>query len=271
MLVSRTVTTSAATRSSVAVVGTVALVALVALAGCDPLAEQRLTFDRTEDVKITEIELAPGSGEVVVRAGAVTNVRIERVVRYRGAEPNDTGYRIEGTKLFLDTDCGRHCDVSYDVLAPAGVRLRGENGSGDVRLTALSEVDIRVGSGDVTVTDVTGPVRAETGSGGIELTRLPGTVSARAGSGTIQGRQLGAGKVQAQTGSGDISLTFATAASAQASASSGTIELTVPAGAYQVRTHVESGSTDVTVPNDPAAKDVLDLQTGSGDITVRSS
>ncbi|MGX7675700.1 DUF4097 family beta strand repeat-containing protein [Plantactinospora sp. DSM 117369] len=261
MLVSRTT----------ALTGGLALVALIALAGCDGLAEQRLTYDRTEDVKITEIEISPGAGDVVVRTGAVQNVRIERVVQYRGPEPNDATYRIEGTKLILDTDCGRHCGVSYDVLAPAGVALRGENGSGDVTLTALAEVDLKVGSGDISVTDASGSVRVETGSGDVTLNRVPGTVSARAGSGSIEGRSLGAGKVAAQTGSGDISLTLTAAGSVQASASSGSIDLTVPAGGYQVTAHADSGSTDVQVPNDPAATSVLDVQTGSGSITVRSS
>ncbi|GIG92762.1 DUF4097 family beta strand repeat-containing protein [Plantactinospora endophytica] len=264
MLVSRS-------NASVAVTGALALAALVTLAGCDGFAEQRLTYDRTEDVKITEIEVVPGAGDVVVRTGAVQNVRIERVVQYRGSEPNDATYRIEGTKLILDTDCGRHCGVSYDVLAPTGVALRGTNGSGDVNLTALTEVDIKVGSGDISVTDASGSVRAETGSGDITLTRLPGTVSAQAGSGSIEGRSLGTGKVTARTGSGDISLTLAAAGPVQASASSGSIDLTVPAGGYQVRAQADSGSTDVKVPNDPAAKNVLDIETGSGNITVRPS
>ncbi|MEQ4303614.1 DUF4097 family beta strand repeat-containing protein [Plantactinospora sp. B6F1] len=261
MLVSRTT----------ALTGGLALVAMVALAGCDGLAEQRLTYDRTEDVKITEVEVLPGSGDVTVRTGAVQNVRIKRVVQYRGPEPSDATYRIDGTTLVLDTDCGRHCGVSYDILAPAGIALHGENGSGDIALTALTEVDIKVGSGDIAVTDASGAVRVETGSGDITLDRLPGTVTARAGSGSIEGRSLGAGKVNAQTGSGDIRLTLGTAGSVQASASSGSIELTVPAGDYRVRAHADSGDVDVTVPDDPAAESVLDVRTGSGDITVRSN
>ncbi|MEE6310947.1 DUF4097 family beta strand repeat-containing protein [Plantactinospora veratri] len=256
---------------STALTGGLALVALIALAGCEGFAEQRLTYDRTEDVKITEIEVLPGAGDVVIRTGAVQNVRIERVVQYRGPEPNDATYRIDGTKLVLDTDCGRHCGVSYDVLAPAGVALRGENGSGNVTLTALTTVDIKIGSGDISVTDASGPVRVETGSGDIRLNRVPGTVSARAGSGSIEGRSLGAGKVNAETGSGDISLVLVAAGSVQASASSGSIDVTVPAGGYRVSAHADSGNTDVRVPNDPAAKAVLDMRTGSGDITVRSN
>lgn len=265
MPVSRAVRTTSVGATAVALIG------LIALTGCGALAEQRLTYDRTEEVRITEIEITPGAGDVVVRTGAGTNVRIERVVQYHGAEPRDATYRIEGTKLLLDTDCGRRCGVSYEVLAPAGVALRGESGSGDITVTALSQVDIKVGSGNITVNDASGAVRAETGSGNIVLSRVPGTISARTGSGSIEGHELGAGKVRAQTGSGNISLALATAGSVQASASSGSVELTVPAGSYQVRAHAESGSTAVTVPNNPAAEAVLDVRTGSGNITVRPS
>jgi hypothetical protein len=261
MLLSRTVTSSA-------MAGAAALIALIALSACDGLAEQRLTFDRTEDVKITEIEIAPGSGDVAVRTGAVTNVRIKRVVQYRGAEPAEATYRIDGTKLFLDTDCGRNCGVSYDILAPEGVAVRGENGSGDISLTAVSEVDVKVGSGDIRVADASGKVRAETGSGDISLNRVPGEVSARAGSGSIDGQGLGAGKVQAETGSGAITLSLVAAASVQAHASSGAVDLLVPMGDYQVRATANSGSVDVTVPNNPTATATLDVRTGSGDITI---
>ncbi|WP_230394631.1 DUF4097 family beta strand repeat-containing protein [Plantactinospora alkalitolerans] len=261
MLLSRTVTNSA-------MAGVAALIALIALSACEGLAEQKLTFDRTEDTKITEIELAPGSGDVVVRTGAVTNVRIKRVIQYRGAEPSGTTYRIDGTKLVLDTDCGRNCGVSYDILAPEGVAVRGENGSGDISLTAVSEVDLEVGSGDITVTDASGKVRAQTGSGDIRLNRVRGEVSARANSGSIDGSELGAGKVQAETGSGDITLALAAATSVQAHASSGSVDLIVPTGDYQVRAIPNSGSADVSVPNNPTATAVLDVRTGSGDITI---
>lgn len=261
MLLSRTVANSA-------VAGVAALIALIALSACEGLAEQKVTFDRTENTKITEIELTPGSGEVVVRTGAVTNVRIERVLRYRGAEPTEATYRIDGTKLILDTDCGRNCGVSYDILAPEGVAVRGENGSGDVSLTAVSEVDLEVGSGAIDVTDASGRVRVQTGSGDITLNRVSGEVIAHASSGAIDGRGLGAGKVQAETGSGDITLALASPTSVRAHASSGSVDLIVPTGDYQVRATPDSGSADVTVPNNPTATAVLDVRTGSGDITI---
>ncbi|MEE6263408.1 DUF4097 family beta strand repeat-containing protein [Plantactinospora sonchi] len=249
--------------------GAAAIVLLAGLVGCEPLAERQLEFSDTERVKITEIRVAPGSGDLVVRTGPVADVEVRRVIRYRSGNPEQHTYRIEGSTLFIDIECGRACSVSYDILAPAGVAVRGENGSGDVSLTDVAVVDFTVGSGDVAVSGATGAVRAETGSGDITLARLPGAVAARATSGDIEGRELGAGKVQAETGSGNITLTLSTAASVEARASSGSVTLSVPAGGYQVRTATGSGNAHSEVPNAPDATAVLDASTGSGDITIQ--
>ena len=157
------------------------------LAGCGDLTvgQRRLDFSRTEEVKITKITLSPGAGDVVVSTAAVSNVRINRVIRYRGAEPGDT-YQIEGTELRLDTDCGSRCGVSYEILAPTGVSVSGENGSGDVDLSNVGDVDVKVGSGDITLTGASGTVRAQTGSGDIDLSRVGKAATLRTGSGSIR-------------------------------------------------------------------------------------
>ncbi|MGW0434315.1 DUF4097 family beta strand repeat-containing protein [Micromonospora sp. NPDC003197] len=250
---------------------TVGAFALIALSGCNTLAESRLDFDNTENVKVTQITLlGDGSGDLVVHTGAVSNVQIKRVVRYRGGEPRNTGaYRLDGTELTLDADCGRQCSVSYDILAPEGVAVRGESGSGEVSLTRVGTVDIKVGSGGVDIDGATGPVRAETGSGGIELTSINGAVTARTGSGKITGRRLSGGKVDVETGSGAISVTVETVTSVRASTASGDVELTVPAGSYQVTVDTGSGGKDVQVPHDPSATEQLDVETGSGDVTIK--
>jgi ribosomal protein L11 methylase PrmA len=43
----------------------------------------------------------------------------------------------------------------------------------------------------------------------------------------------------------------------------------VPPGSYQVRTDTGSGDATVTgVTNDPSSRNVLDVHTGSGDVSV---
>jgi DUF4097 and DUF4098 domain-containing protein YvlB len=179
-------------------------------------------------------------------------------------------YRIEGTRLFIDTDCGRQCGLSYEIVAPPGVSVSGENGSGDVSLTGVGDVKIKLGSGDIEVSDAAGAVTAETGSGDISVTNATGAVTMRTGSGNATGRGLG-GKVDTETGSGDISLVLQSAAPARAHAASGDVDLAVPGGSYRVQASTGSGNKQITVPEDPSATLLLDVGTGSGDLTIRQS
>ncbi|MFI9643802.1 DUF4097 family beta strand repeat-containing protein [Micromonospora sp. NPDC051925] len=251
-------------RSAVALGATAALILAT---GCDTLSYRRLDFDTTEAAKITRITVRPGSGGVVVRAtGPATGVRVKRVLRYQGDQP-DTTYEITGDELVLDTDCGPRCSVSYEVTAPPGVRVQGEAGSGDVEFAKIGSVDFTLGSGNIQVADVLGTVRAETGSGNIEVLNVTGPVDLRTSSGDVTGARLG-GDVSAETGSGDITLALDKPASARARAGSGDVELTVPAGRYRVKSDVGSGDTRIGVTDDPAAPLLLDLSTGSGNVTV---
>ena len=246
-----------------------AAAALILLAGCDTLSFRRLDFDNTEKVKISRITVLPGAGDVVVRAaGQSPEVRVKRVLRYQGDQP-DARYEIKGDELILDTDCGDRCSISYEVTAPEGVAVRGETGSGNVELTRVGPVEIRLGSGNVTVTGGTGPVRAVTGSGNIEVADVAGPVNLRASSGNISAAGIG-GQVDAEASSGNVTVELTRPASARAHASSGDVTLIVPAGRYQVRSRTGSGDDHVEVANDPAASLVLDVGTGSGNVTLTS-
>ncbi|MBX7265695.1 DUF4097 family beta strand repeat protein [Micromonospora sp. Llam7] len=258
--------TSTARRTSIAVA---AITGLIVLVGCDNISFRRLDFDTTESAQITAIRVLPGAGGVVIRADAdADGVRIKRMVRYQGGQPGPT-YEIKGTELVLDTSCGRRCSVSFEVTAGEGVSFEGETGSGNVDLSDVGRVDLRVGSGDVRVAGAAGPVRVETGSGNIEVDNVASPVVLRASSGNVTGTRLG-GEVDAEANSGNVSLELDRPVSARAHASSGNVELTVPGGGYQVRSKVGSGEAELGVPHDPSATLVLDLRTGSGNITLTS-
>ncbi|MBQ1048706.1 DUF4097 family beta strand repeat protein [Micromonospora sp. C51] len=246
-----------------------ATAALIVLVGCDNLSYRRLDFDTTESAQITAIQVLPGAGDVVVRAdGGADEVRVKRMVRYQGGQPDAT-YEIKGAELVLDTSCGPRCSVSYEVTVGEGVSVRGETGSGNVDLSRVGQVDLKVGSGDVRVAAATDAVRVETGSGNIEVYDVTAAVVMRASSGDVTGSRLG-GRVDAEAKSGNVTLELDKPASARAHASSGNVELAVPEGAYQVRSRVGSGEIELGVTHDPSAAAVLDLRTGSGDITVTS-
>ncbi|MEU6077772.1 DUF4097 family beta strand repeat-containing protein [Micromonospora sp. NPDC047074] len=257
---------------------------LVVSTGCDNLASRRLDFDDTEAARITAVRVLPGAGDVSVRGiGTAGEVRIKRVVRYHGAQP-DTTYAVKGGELVLDTDCGDDCSISYEVTVPEGVSVTGETGSGDVNLSKVGAVEMKVGSGNIRVSG-SGAVQAETGSGDVVVSRAAGAVNVKTGSGNVEvddstaevtlqtgsgditGRRLGAG-VAAEATSGNITLDLSAPASARAHASSGDVKLVVPAGRYQVRSRTGSGDASLGVTHDPAASLVLDLSTGSGNQTL---
>ncbi|WP_320066660.1 DUF4097 family beta strand repeat-containing protein [Micromonospora sp. RTGN7] len=255
------------TRARAVGAGAGGLAALILVAGCDTLSMRQLDFDTTESATVTRVVVRPGSGDVTVRgAGPAGQVRVKRVVRYQGGEP-DTRYEINNGELVLDSDCGSRCSVSYDVTVPPGTAVRGEGGSGNVRLGVVGAVEFRLGSGNITVTGATGPVRAETGSGDLEVDDVSGPATLRAGSGNITGRGLG-GQVDAKTDSGDLTVELSVPASARAHASSGNVQLVVPAGRYRVRSSVDSGDADLGVTDDPGASLLLDVGAKSGNVTV---
>jgi hypothetical protein len=246
------------------------LALLATLAGCDGMANTRLEFSNTERVALTGIRIAGGSGDVMIRGdGPAGEVRIDRVVRYRGDDPGMT-YRVSGTDLRVDTECGRWCSVSYVIQAPAGVAVRGNNGSGDVRMSDVAAVDVHVGSGSIAVTDSTADVTVETGSGNVAVSAVAGALTASAGSGTIDARGVMGGPTTVRTGSGDVTLALGRPAAVRGEVGSGDLTVIVPTGSYRVDVSTGSGDAHIGVPDSPSGQHLLDLESGSGDIAVNS-
>jgi DUF4097 and DUF4098 domain-containing protein YvlB len=253
------------------VVPPLAAAAALALSGCD-LGYASTEDDKTEHVAITEIRISGGGGDVTVQPGSAGQAQIHRKIRYRGDEPSRDTYRIEGSTLYLDTDCGRRCDVSYDVRVPEGVKVSGENSSGDVHLTGVSTVDIKVSSGNAGVTRATGAVRVRANSGDIRLSDIRAQLTASASSGNIRGTGIRAATIDLKANSGDVSMDMVSPADVTAKVSSGNIALQVPAGtSYRIDAATSSGDRKVEVPVEPASTHRLDLHTSSGDISVTAS
>jgi len=246
----------------------IASAGVLLLSGCDLASETRLDFTDTEAVKITQIAVGRGSGDVVVRTANIAEVRIKRVVWFRGDEPQST-YAVTGTTLTVDRRCGPQCSVDYDIEAPAGVVVRGADlGSGDLALTNVGGADLRLGSGNVTISGGSGRMAAETGSGNITATDVHGEARLITGSGTIEGQRVGGGALWVQSGSGEIRLTLDQAGPVRAHTDSCEVHVTVPTGSYRVRADTGSGERVVQVPNSPDGKHLLDVGTGSGDLTL---
>jgi len=130
-----------------------------------------MTYNDTEKAKITDIVLSGGSGDVKITTAAVDETTIQRIIR-RTTNPGGS-YKLSGSTLSIDTSCGLNCSVSYEIQTPPGVKVRGNLDSGDVQLAGVADTTVQVSSGDVMVTDATGPVKVETTSGDMPAVAFP--------------------------------------------------------------------------------------------------
>ncbi len=191
---------------------------------------------------------------------------ITRVVR--GSSNPGASYRLEGTVLHVDTSCGHDCTVSYQIKAPAGVAVRGDLRSGDVLLSGVGATDFELTSGDMTVRDAAGPVQIKATSGDIRVLDPQSTVRVDSTSGDISALNA-RGAVDISVTSGDVNVLMATPQSVTAEAKSGDVTVRVPRGSYRITTDAGSGDTAVQgLGTDPAAKNVIEVRTASGDALV---
>jgi putative adhesin len=256
--------TSILSRRAAAVVLTAAATAGV-LAGCGGVGA-RLTFNDTEKVKVSEIVMTGQSGDVAVRTAPIAETRITRVI-HRNSDPGPS-YRMEGSVLHIDTDCGRNCSVSYDIEAPTGVTVRGEITSGDLALDGVGATDLKLTSGDVMVRNSTGDIRIRGTSGDINVMDGKGATTIETTSGDVRAMNV-AGPVTAKVSSGDVNVRLTTAASVAAETTSGDVNVIVPTGSYRIASGVGSGDERIIgVVNDPESKNIIDVRTRSGDATV---
>ena len=148
-----------------------------------------------------------------------------------------------------------NCSFDFHAVVPGGKR-------------AL----ISTGSGNVTLTDVSDPVTADTGSGDVSGNAVSGAnVVLKTGSGNISVAGLVGAKLTANAGSGDISLTFTEVpAHVRVSTGSGNVSLVLPRGntLYQVNAVTDSGGRLVTVPTSSASRHVITVSAGSGNISI---
>jgi DUF4097 and DUF4098 domain-containing protein YvlB len=243
----------------------IAAAAATTLAGCGGVGAT-LTFNDVEKVKVTEIKMVGNSGDVAVKTAAIAETRITRIIEH-SSDPGPS-YKVEGTVLSIDTNCGPDCRADYDITAPEGVKVTGKLSSGDIGLTAIGSADVTVTSGDILVQGATGDVRAVATSGDLNVTQVAGKTTLQSTSGDARALDV-RGPVDVRVTSGDVTVHSRAQNSITANATSGNVNVTVPRGGYRINIDANSGDEAMTdlVP-DPASKFTLDLHAGSGDVML---
>lgn len=220
------------------------------------------TFDKTLHTNgAVTLYVNTGSGYIHVNPGSDSSVHIighvhaakwnswidsgspeERVQHVVSNPPiEQTGNTISIGK---HTDDLKNVSIDYDITTPKGTDLAANSGSGDIR-----------------VSDLSGPAKINTGSGSIDASGLSGRTNLQTGSGDIRAELSSPTGVKAQTGSGSIRLK-GVQGDLYAQTGSGDMEIQ---GQPTASWRLETGSGSVTLDTG-SARFSLDAQTGSGSV-----
>jgi DUF4097 and DUF4098 domain-containing protein YvlB len=155
--------------------------------------------------------------------------------------------------------------------ASADIEARGlfgtahvNSGSGDMQLDRIAAGDLKAGSGDVEVEEVTAEIKVKTGSGDVTLGPVGGACDVMAGSGDVVLDTV-EGALKVKTGSGDVVV----------GVGGDRVEVMAGSGDLQIKqvsrgeVFAKTGSGDVMIGVAAGTAAYLDIQTVTGD--VRSS
>ena len=221
--------------------GAAALV--VAAAACANTAES--DFSSSEEP--TAITLTAREGDVVVRANSASGTE----VRWDESNATPTATLEDGI-LIVSDDCETGCSVDYTLLV------------GDA-----ADVTIRLGSGNVSVSDVDGLITVDVDEGNVSLNTIAGGFDIDvARDGDILGARLEGASGSFVTAAGSIDVTFDTAVTDLVVRSGdGDVTAQLPGGPYAVDASA-SGSIDILVDEDAAAAATVIISTDRGTATV---
>ncbi|HVW77755.1 MAG TPA: DUF4097 family beta strand repeat-containing protein [Alloacidobacterium sp.] len=204
------------------------------------------TFDKTLQTNgNVTLNVSTGSGYIRVTPGSGSSVHIighVHAAKWNSwidmGSPEERVHQVVANPPIEQSgniiNVGKHSDeyknisIDYDISVPKGTILAASSGSGDVH-----------------VSDLSGPAKLNSGSGSIDASGLSGRTMLQTGSGDIRAQLQSPTSVKAQTGSGTIQL-----------------------NGVQGDLYAETGSGDIEVQGQPTQN--WKLQTGSGSVTLNT-
>lgn len=239
------------------------------------------SFERT--LKVTggvDLDVTTGSGNIDVRTGDSGSVHVRGKIRasnnWHGDSADaekkvhelETNPPIEqnGNSIRIghieDPELRRNISISYELEVPAETRLAANTGSGNETISGISgPLRANTGSGSLKISNIGDELDANSGSGDIEANSIKGHARVHTGSGWIHGSGI-AGAIVAGTGSGDIRLEQTAPGDVKVQTGSGTTELTGVSGGLEAR----SGSGNIYASGNPTGG--WTMHSGSGTLKV---
>ena len=223
---------------------------------------------------VHELSIDAAAGEVTVVPTSADEVRIDSTVKGALHTPRWRAVK-HGAAVRLDGSCPvlgfGPCNASIVVHAPAETAVNVRSGTGDLTASGITgPVRLETGSGDVNGDGLSGDVDLRTSSGDVNVRGLSGPTALKTGSGDVNAAELRARTVQAVSSSGDVELEFRAAPDDVDSATaSGDVNVVLPPPlAYRVEADTGSGDREVGVDEDSSSPRVVRARTSSGDVIV---
>ena len=254
--------------------------AILALLALPAMCETHGEFDRTLQVNgHVDLQVETGAGSIQVHRGSSNQVRVvghisannwfgggnaeERVKKLEKDPPIQQSGNDIRVGHIDDPELKHDISISYEITLPENTQLRSSSGSGDQTISDISgPLEANAGSGSVKISEIGGGARARTGSGSIEADGVHGSLYAHTGSGSINASNI-AGGFDGQTGSGHVTFEQSAPGSVHAETGSGGLELRNVKGSLQA----QAGSGDVRVDGEATGEWMV--RTGSGSVQLK--
>jgi hypothetical protein len=246
---------------------TAAVLALVVLlAGSASVISFFFVRKSTETTPISapvrQVLVSTDTGDVVIRAAAAgeeTTVISKDRSAFRKAQHSigvkDGVLAVSGAcrGRFIIADS---CSASFEIVVPPGSAVQVNSDTGDLRISGTSS-----------------SILAATKTGDVRVVGVSGSIRLRTNTGDVSGDQLKSDSMSAQTNTGDITLDFSTdPLQLSAAADTGDVQIRVPDDGtlYRVQSSTHTGDRSVDVPTATDSDRVIDANTSTGDIHIRS-
>lgn len=236
------------------------------LAICILAAGQDKTISKSFS-NITDIRLSTSSGDITLKKGAGTDVKI--LVKYSYDE-GDYKPVLEqnASRLTLKEEFsgGSHSgNSSWTLEIPDDIKINANTGSGNITVDGVA-VDIKsnTGSGDIMLSAVKGDLDFNTGSGNIEIEKSEGEIHLNTGSGNVTASN-GSGNYSINAGSGDIRLDQL---KGDFGINTGSGDIQAKAITMNGSSSFNTGSGDALINLAAALEHNISVNSGSGDATL---
>lgn len=251
--------------------------AMFLFAACAPM--NACFFSNTERETIdlggytfTHLQVETGAGDI--RVIASDQLSIDATHHFTGNEAQPVDIEQDGDTLIIGTTCSSDngvCSSDFDIYVPVTTTMELESGAGDILIENMESDLIAVAdSGEIQVVGFVGNVDLDQGTGAINLADVSGDVTLICDTGSITASNLDSPNFIADLDTGKAVVQLDTAPQLVSMTSgTGGVDLTLPVDDYDLQLTTDSGGmTVVNLDDNDLATRVIEIQTGTGGISV---